>query len=233
MASKYYEWLARDVKPDEPPRELTPAEKRRNWWHYHKWQVLIGVICIWLLGDFIWSMVDAKLNTPDYTIAYVGATQLPNDTLSAIETAFAAFGEDITDNGKVQVRIQQYIQSDGEVSDLTQLEQTAEREYATAVQLMTNIQTAESVIFLLETPEAFQAEYGIVAESVLWAECPVLTGLDLGNYVLTGLMTPVEGSNQELLSRFTLALRSFDNNEESPAIFAAGQLFAELTEGAQ
>ena len=43
MASEYLKWKYRDVKPRET-KELTPAEKRKNWWHYHKWHILTGVV---------------------------------------------------------------------------------------------------------------------------------------------------------------------------------------------
>ena len=36
MAGEYVRWLARNEKPREK-RELSPEEKRRNWWAYHKW----------------------------------------------------------------------------------------------------------------------------------------------------------------------------------------------------
>ena len=38
MASEYLKKKYQDVKPDAPV-ELTPAEKRRNWWYYNKWYV--------------------------------------------------------------------------------------------------------------------------------------------------------------------------------------------------
>ncbi len=232
MAGEYYKWLARDVQPEAPPRELTPREKWRNWWDYHKWQVVIAIVCIWMVGDFVFGMVAGKRNTPDYTIAYIGQTVLPDDTAQALETAFAALGEDITGNGKVQVRLQQYNPLPDEITDPQQLEQAAERSYAVAMQIQANLQTAESVIFLLEDPAAFQAEYECLGEHYLWENCPALTALDLGSYTLAGLMTPVEGSNQEALARLTIARRVFFNNEQSPAIDGANRLFDQLTEGA-
>ena len=36
MASEYWKWKFKDVRPEEK-RELTPEEKRKNWWHYHRW----------------------------------------------------------------------------------------------------------------------------------------------------------------------------------------------------
>ncbi len=233
MAGEYYKWLARDVQPDAPPPELTRAEKWRNWWHYHKWQVVIAIACVWMVGDFVFGIVDNKRNLPDYCIAYIGETVLPDDTVAAIEEAFAALGEDINGNGKVQVRIQQYNLLPEEITDPQQLEQAAERSYAVAMQIQTNLQTAESVIFLLEDPAAFQAEYEALGEHYLWKNCPELQKLELGNFRLTGLMTPVEGSNQALLGEFTIAQRLFFNNEQSPAIFGANRLFDLLTEGAK
>ncbi len=232
MASEYYKWLARDVQPEGPSRELTPAEKWRNWWDYHKWHVVITLACLWMVGDFVWDIVDAKQNIPDYRIAYVGSAELPADTITALEAAFASVGQDITENGRVQVEVVQYIRSDGSTSDPAQLQQAAQQEYAQAMQLSANIQTAESVLFLLEDPEAFQAEYGVLGDHHLWSACPKLTALELGNFVLTSLMVPVEGSNQEALAPLTFARRSFFNNETSPAIDGANALFDQLTEGA-
>ena len=50
MAGEYVRWLARNEKPREK-RELTPEEKRRNWWDYHKWHVVLAILCAVLLGD--------------------------------------------------------------------------------------------------------------------------------------------------------------------------------------
>lgn len=41
MASEYLKWKYRDVRPDVLVA-MTPAKRRKNWWHYHKWQVLLG-----------------------------------------------------------------------------------------------------------------------------------------------------------------------------------------------
>ena len=52
MASEYLKWKYRDVKPRET-KELTPAEKRKNWWHYHKWHILTGVVLAAALASLI------------------------------------------------------------------------------------------------------------------------------------------------------------------------------------
>ena len=73
MAGEYYRWLARDVKPPEK-RELTPAEKRRNWWAYHKWHLAAGLVCLVMLVSLISDMVRNSNSKPDYVIAYVGTS---------------------------------------------------------------------------------------------------------------------------------------------------------------
>ena len=42
MASEYLKWKYRDVGPEQAV-ELTPRQKRANWWYYHKWYVLLGL----------------------------------------------------------------------------------------------------------------------------------------------------------------------------------------------
>ena len=55
MASEYLKWKYRDVKPDEPIR-LTRKEKALNWWHYHKWYVLLGILRCTCFPVFCFSL---------------------------------------------------------------------------------------------------------------------------------------------------------------------------------
>ena len=99
MAGEYVRWLARDVKPLQK-KELTPEEKRRNWWDYHKWHVVLALVCLVFAADLVSDVVHNARNKPDYKIAYVGSTDLPEDTARALETALAALGEDLNGNGR-------------------------------------------------------------------------------------------------------------------------------------
>lgn len=214
MASEYYKWLARDVRPEEK-KELTPEEKRRNWWYYHKGYVIAGLLALLVIGDLIFDMVHAARNEPDYHVAYVGASPLSEEALAAIETAFAAVGEDLSGNGRVEVTVQAYLLSQEEPAD----ELAAQRAQNTAMQLTMDIETAKSMIFLLEDPAFFAEQYPILVsrdpEGPLWypcADCPALSGL------------PVSG--------LSIARRGLWKNESSDAIDGAIRLFALLTEGA-
>ena len=45
MASEYLKWKYRDIKPDQPV-EHTKKQKAANWWHYHRWWLLAGVVLL-------------------------------------------------------------------------------------------------------------------------------------------------------------------------------------------
>ena len=111
MAGEYVRWLARNEKPREK-RELTPEEKRRNWWDYHKWHVVIAIVCAVLLADLVYDAVQNRRNRPDYVVAYVGQTALPDSLARVTEEGLAQLGEDINGNGEVRVELRQFIIED-------------------------------------------------------------------------------------------------------------------------
>ena len=92
MASEYWKWKFKDVQPEEK-RELTPEEKLRNWWYYHKWHIAAGAVLIAVPCSIAWNALHQI--KPDYQIAYVGENALPGDTVTALETELAALGEDL------------------------------------------------------------------------------------------------------------------------------------------
>ena len=180
MASEYWKWKFRDVQPEEK-RELTPEEKRQNWWDYHKWHIVIAVVLIAIFCNMVWSALHQV--RPDYQIAYAGENSLPDDTAAALETELAALGEDLNGDGSVIVRLAQYTSGGNR--------QTAA---AAEVRLMADLTECESYIFLLEDPEQFQQVYrtlckldGTTPEDgdysgegtyLAWEDCPVLAGLE-------------------------------------------------------
>ena len=157
MASEYLKKKYKDVKPDVK-RELTPAEKRKNWWDYHKWFVVAGIVLLGIFGSIVWNALHQVKS--DYQIAYVGEYALPDDTAAAIEAGFAALGEDLNGDGSVVVRLVQYASSGGT---------DAQAIMAAEVRLMADLTEYESYFFLLEDPEAFQELYDGLLESD-WVE---------------------------------------------------------------
>ena len=151
MASEYLKWKYRDVRPDTPV-ELTKKQRRRNWWHYHKWHVGIGTVALLIAGNLVWHAVTQV--HPDYQVAYAGAYPLSEEEAVPGESRLSALGTDCNGDGRVVVRLNQY-PTGGSGDDLM---------YAAAanVKLMADLDSCESYFFLLEDPEGFQADYEIL-----------------------------------------------------------------------
>jgi len=241
MASEYLKWKYRDVKPEEKV-PLTDRERRKNWWYYHKWHVVIGVVGVLILADLVCYALGVGQVKPDYRIAYVGASPLPEDTAAAVETAFASLGEDLNGDGKTVAQLVQY------ASYVANGGAGPEYQAANEVKLVGDINACESYFFLLEDPEGFQKSYHTLcrldgslpekdddsAEDVClaWSECPALAGQELGEYSEPFMGWTVEGANQEVLAPLYVARRGFwtENTTEYPEGCAA--LWAKITEGA-
>jgi len=236
LASEYWKWKFKDVKPDEK-RELTPQEKRKNWWHYHKWHIGIGVVLIAIVCSIVWNALSQM--KPDYQIAYVGTSALPDDTVTALETSLAALGKDLNGDGKVVVRLAQYA-STGQTD--------AGAAASAEVRLMADLVECESYFFLLQDPEQFQKayhslckldgtlpaedDYSAEGTYLAWEQCPVLAQLELGEYSYPLMGEIVTGSSDELLSRLYIARRGFWTEKSAPYPEGCEALWEKMTEGA-
>lgn len=240
MASEYLKKLAKDVKPEEK-RELTPQEKRRNWWYYHRVHVVIGAVALLLAGLMVRDIVRSKTNLPDYQVAFVGASYLPEDTAAALENALAELGEDLNGDGQVLVRVNEYV-ANAEQTDFT-------ASYGAQVQLMADASEGESFFYLMEDPALLQEQFGLLAypdgtlpgeEDLLseelwfgWAECPVLAGLELGSYTVEVLDSSYTGDSQELLSKLYIARRGYGEDADMEQIAGCEALWEKLIAGAE
>lgn len=162
MASEYLKWKYRDVKPEKAV-ELTKQQRRRNWWHYHKWHVLIGGVLVLIAVDWAWSALTQV--HPDYQIAYVGTAPLDQEDAAAWEARLSALGSDCNGDGKIVIQLNQYLS----------VREDARMTAAANVKLLADLNARESYFFLLEDPESFQSDYEVLQED--WF--PVENGLYL------------------------------------------------------
>lgn len=234
MASEYLKWKYRDVRPDVP-RELTPAERRVNWWHYHKWHVGIGILVLLVLADWGFNAWNAKRNAPVYQVAYISSNPLPEETAAALETALTELA------GGERVSLNQYVIA-GAGTD----SETALYASASSVKLMADLDSCDSFLFLLDEPETFQNNYqvlrnldGTLPESggekifcLRWTDCPVLSALSLGEYSETLMGQEVTGDSEMILSGLYLARRGFWSEKTCKNPEGCEQLWETLTEGA-
>lgn len=156
MASYRYE---RDIKPEDlipdKPRELTPAEARANWWHYHWYYVALIAAAVLLAGYFVWSRVTEV--EPDYTVAVVGRMDPDEAFLSELETELEALADDVNGDGKVKVEVKSIwlaLDYDGRDASVQQLMQSSEDK------LNSDFYLAESTIFIVDDPAEMEQRYG-------------------------------------------------------------------------
>lgn len=247
MAGEYYRWLAKDVKPEEK-RELTREEKIKNWWYYHKWHLAVAAVVMFLAVDLVGDAWSNYKNRPDYSIAYVGSSYLPEGAVVQLTEALEELGEDLNENGSVDIALHQYIAYPVETPAEGEIPDNYNALYAAQVQLAADLDACDSFIFLLEDPAQFQEDYQVLAfadgscpeetsgsEQPLyfaWPDCPVLRELPLGDYQIEIMDTVYSGETQNMLSGLYIGRRGFWDGETCENPEGCEALWNKLIQGA-
>ena len=244
-------WVTKDSietydQTPAPPREYTKAEKAANWWHYHWVAVVIGVAAVFFGG---WIIKDTVFQTrPDVQIAYVGTHELPVDTVNALQNALTPFCQDENGDGKVVVQVTTYnvdFDVENESTD-------AYYQMAGMTRLNGDLSSgSKTCIFLLEDPENFEKMTGALRyldgttpedqddaaadwqQMVYrWTDCPVLTGLNLGNFEGYTALDDITDTNQNALAHLYVGCRGVWDNDQAEAFADGFALWDTLTAGA-
>lgn len=206
---------------------LTKPEKYKNWWYYHKWYVIAGIIILGVAIHLTGTFLGLWTKDPDFQIAYIGKYTLPQDTVSALEQGFAAIAEDFNGDGEIIVQINQYSYIGQNTDSAFSL-----YEYGDEVPLIGDISSCESFFFLTDDPENLQQrmqilsnidgsipdaqDYSAEGKVIAWADCPILNEMELGEFDASyGLGEEEIIDNQELLSEFYIGRRLFYNDKVS------------------
>ena len=76
----------------------------------------MGIICLALVGSLLYGIFSQT--KPDYTIALMTSYSMPEEILSSLKKHLASYGEDLNQDGKVEVHIANYVlQSDLDTAD--------------------------------------------------------------------------------------------------------------------
>lgn len=213
-------------------------KKAKNWWYYYKWYVILGAILLSIIIYIAGNALGLWKKAPDFQIAYVGSAPLPEDTVNALEQAFAELGSDFNGDGSVIVHVNQYIDSGSKVSsDLTY-------EYGSEITLIADITNCDSYFFIVEDPEDFQrswqilampdgscpgdTDYSVEGKVFQWSQSPVLSQLPLGTYSSNTLGIENSGNSQDLLSGLYVGRRCFYTDTQTPNIDQCSQLWASI-----
>lgn len=237
--------LYAETEQPKPQPEPVPEEPKpfsylfKNWWYYYKWYVICGVIIVGILIDVAGNALGLWEKKPDFQIAYVGEAVLPDDTVSALENAFAALAGDFNGDGEAIVKLNQY-----NISAQTDDVETALYGYSSEVLLMGDISACDSYFFLTDDPEYLQKAFQILADpdgsppddedisvegkAVLWTDCTALNGMELGSYTALISGSEVTGENQELVSGLSLGRRYFYDEKTVDYLSQCNELWDKL-----
>ena len=244
-------WVTKDStetynQTPEPPREYTKKEKAANWWHYH-WMAVVVAVLVVVFG--VWIIKDTVFQTrPDVQVAYVGTSDLPTDTVTALQDALTPFCSDLNGDGKVVVQVDSYTVDFDAANESTD----AYYQMAGVTRLSAELASGgKTYIFLLEDPEGFEKSTGVLQyldgtvdddpetadpdwrEMVYrWTDCPVLTGLELGSYDGYTLMDDATGTNQSVLEHLYVGRRGVWDEEQAENYAHCAALWDALTAGA-
>ena len=246
MASYRYE---RDITPGDlaPRREkqYTRRERWANWWDYNlKWVLIIGIAVAFVAYNFIGQYFFTT--KPDYNVAVVAPYYLPEDTVNALQTRLAPFGEDLNGDGKVVVTLNVYTLDYSDED--TQTESAAYLTMAGTTKLAADVQGGLSSVFLLYDPAGFEESTGTLRYLdgglpgsgsdgdwwnmvYKWTDCPVLTGLDLGGYQADTTHAQ-GGDSQEYMAQFYVGMRGAWNSGTANNLKGGEELWQKLTAGA-
>ncbi len=198
MASEYFKYLARNERPDEPPPPMTRKEKLKNWLHYNWYWLVIGAVLLSVAWSIMRNLLGIGRIEPDYTFAYIGRFEIPQEQAEAFEERLALLGDDVNGDGKVVVKLNQYPSNRS-----ADAESSLYYGYAADTLVVADITKGDSYFFLTEDPDAVQRAYQILAKPdgsapdeddyfaedkvFPWSFCPVLEALGLDEGVFSKL----------------------------------------------
>lgn len=149
--------MAKRPIPREMP-DMTPQQRRDNWWRYHWIHVLIAVLAVIVVAGVAWERLTRE--RCDCSVALVTRYAATAGEIASIQEALERICPDIDGDGEVHVAI-----------NAIQIDYTSTALDDAAIQVMTtnvdklnsDFYTRQSGIFLLDDPENFQAAHGALA----------------------------------------------------------------------
>ena len=170
---------------------------------------------------------------PDYRVGYVGSSNLPTDTVTALENTLAAYCDDRNGDGKVVVELVQYsldFDSESENTDAY----TQDTDYAQQFAETTgDLQYLDGT--MPDTENVDENDNVIVDWTKMvyrWTDCPTLTGLDLGTYTGLTMVDDLQGENQDIMKNTYIGRRAYYTDKTALESETYDALWNILTAGA-
>lgn len=149
----------------------------KNWWYYHKWYVICGIILLFSIINLIGSKLGWFKDAPDIQIAYIGDSPLSEEKAASLEEAFSSLADDYNHDGRIFVQINQFV-SNASMGDIESLSY----QQAAEIALIGDIDDCTSYFFLMEDPDKVQREFQVLAMPD--GSCPPEYDLSAGGKII-------------------------------------------------
>lgn len=159
MASEYLKWKYRNELPDDGNQDNGRTWK--NWFYYHKWYLLAGIIVTAMLGSLFSAVFGIGKTKPDLELAAAVSEPLSEETLTFIEEQFGQLAGDFNNDGKTVVKVHYYLLNAPDHTPVS--EQEARMYYASEIQLAGDLEECDSFLFLMDDPNRFQRSFQILS----------------------------------------------------------------------
>jgi hypothetical protein len=205
VARDRYLWRAGEDHIHDPENELNnpdKKQKRENFWYYHKWQVILGVVVLFFVVYFSWDLFTKE--NPDYEVAILSETNFPSNQLLELEEVLEQVGEDRNGDGKVVVFVNCYAIA----SENTQI-QDANLQMASVTKYMNDMTEGQSMIYMVD--DALLKEFQTENPLFRYAD-ETLVEVAGDNYADKGVRwTDYSGLMKANISRSEEGLTGFEN----------------------
>lgn len=202
----------------------------KDWWYYHKWYVICGIIFIFILTNLTGNAFGWFKKNPDIQIAYVGETRLPDETVNLVQDTFVSLIQDYNNDGEILVQINQFVSGNPDATDADSISYRQ----AALITLMGDINNCDSYFFLMENPEDVQMEFQVLAMPD--GSCPSDTDFSIEDKVFQWkdckLLSETDTSDSyKPLTGLYLGRRCFYNEKHSDYEDKCSRLWARLQGG--
>lgn len=85
---------------------MSREEKRKNWWDYNKWFVVLGLIAVIMI--FYYTYQHITYVEPDYHVAFLTQVSIEDKALGDLADHLEQYGEDRNGDGEVKIEVVLY-----------------------------------------------------------------------------------------------------------------------------
>ncbi|MBE6732032.1 MAG: hypothetical protein E7564_10120 [Ruminococcaceae bacterium] len=143
---------------DDSYLNMSREEKRKNWWDYNKWYVVLGLIAVIMI--FYYTYQHITYVEPDYRVALLTQVSVEDAALTDLADHLEPYGEDLNGDGEVKIEILMYA-NDGVPSDDANYANYLESMEVFHTKYLADYNVCESMLWIID-----EASYKMIGAQV-------------------------------------------------------------------